>query len=137
MNSYIQCNTMQCNACVYYFCCICNVAFRTHTPMRTSCWRQLSSWHRLESVTQRRSTRQLDTWKSGSRTLSVESNTGSCCWISPSPSTHTPKRWETQEATHSKAPCCFLRVREIQSVDLLSHFLILLPRIFSYNGVEM
>lgn len=96
---------------------------RTHTLMQTSCWRQPSSWLRPESATRRRSTRQPDTWKSESRTLSAESNTGSCCWTCRSPSTHTPRRWghtqthtETQKGTHSQTSCCS-------------------P--FWYNGVEM
>lgn len=96
---------------------------RTHTLMQTSCWRQPSSWLRPESATRRRSTRQPDTWKSESRTLSAESSTGSCCWTCPSPSTHTPRRWghtqmhtETQKGTHSQTSCCS-------------------P--FWYNGVEM
>lgn len=75
---------------------------RTHTPMRTNCWRRLSSWLRLESATRRKSTRQPDTWRSGSRTLSGESNTGSCCSTCLSPSTHTPRRWDSMTQKDSK-----------------------------------
>ncbi len=77
-------------------------SFRTHTLMQTSCWRQLSSWLRPESATQRKSTRQPDTWRSEFRTLSAESNTGSCCSTCLSPSTRTLRRWDTQTHTNTK-----------------------------------
>lgn len=72
---------------------------RTHTPTQTSCWRRRSSWLRLESATQRRSTRQPDTWKFAFRTLSAEWNTGSYCSTCPSPSTRTQRRWEAPRHT--------------------------------------
>lgn len=91
-------------------------SFRTHTLMQTSFWRQLSSWLRPESATQRKSTRQPDTWKSESRTLSDESNTGSFCLTCLSPSTHTLRRWDT----HSQISCCCQRVLPKLILNLFS-----------------
>lgn len=111
---------------------------RTHTLMQTSCWRQPSSWLRPESVTPRRSTRQPDTWRSESRTLSGGWNTGSCCWTCPCPSTRTPKRWdtdtimETQTGTHCQASCWTFHLHSF--LFLLLHRVSVFPAVVVDGG---
>ncbi|KAL0183582.1 hypothetical protein M9458_019278, partial [Cirrhinus mrigala] len=63
----------------------------TPTQMQINSWKRPSSWPRRASVTLRRSIRQRDTWRSGSRTSSGELNKENYCWTCPSPSTHTLK----------------------------------------------